>query len=54
MAKADKAPKGTKAMAGSMATLQPMIKANGQMIDDRMAPCGDNQLSSKDSDGDEY
>ena len=54
MAKANKSTSSGKPMAGSMTPLQPTIKANGRMIDPRMAPCGDNKLDSPDNDGDEY
>lgn len=38
---------------GSMTPLQTTIKANGSMIDTRLAPCGDNTLTNPDQDGDE-
>ena len=53
-AKANKSTSSGTPMAGSMTPLQPMIKGNGRMVDDRYAPCGDNQLATPDNDGDEY
>ena len=53
-ASASKDPYSGMRQGGSPTPLQPMIKSNGRMVDDRMAPCGDNLLVSPDDDGDEY
>lgn len=48
-----KNPNSGKPQAGSKTPLQPTIKSNGRMIDPRLAPCGKNQITTPDNDGDE-